>query len=122
MYGFRHHLDVLSEAGHPVHEVRATNGGARSRLWRQIAADVLGRPVQAHPHHPGSALGAALVAALGTGLATDPGKLAIARLDGRIHEPNPAATARYDELYHVYRSLYERNRDLFAIVAREEQP
>lgn len=122
MYGFRHHLDVLSEAGLPVHEVRATNGGARSRLWRQIAADVLGRPVHAYPHHPGSALGAALVAALGTGLATDPGKLAVARLDGRIHEPNPAATARYDELYHVYRSLYERNRDLFAIVAREEQP
>ncbi len=51
-FGFRHHVDVFVELGVPLGRARVTNGGARSALWKQILADVLGvelSPVLAHP-------------------------------------------------------------------------
>ena len=41
-YGFRHHLAVLAERGLTATRARVTNGGARSALWKQVTADVLG--------------------------------------------------------------------------------
>ncbi len=67
-YGFRHHVEVCKELGHPVKRAVITDGGARSPLWRQIVSDVLGIPVTHLRSHPGSALGAAFVAGLGAGL------------------------------------------------------
>ena len=46
-YGFRHHLEVFAELGRRPARVRVTNGGARSRLWKQVVADVLGQPLEA---------------------------------------------------------------------------
>ena len=52
-------------------------------------------------------LGAAILAAAGTGLVRDleAGVVAMTAVDRRI-EPDPAVRARYDELFDVYRSLY----------------
>ena len=55
-YGFRHHVEVLEAGGHRIAGVRIMDGGARSALWRQIVADVLGRAVA---HAPGADLGSA---------------------------------------------------------------
>lgn len=46
--------------------ITLTGGGARSAIWRQIHADVLGRPV-AVPAHPEAAVGMAILAAAGRG-------------------------------------------------------
>ena len=51
----------MRDAGNEVHEIRATGGFARSALWRQMLADVLGMPVGYPAGHEGSAFGAALL-------------------------------------------------------------
>jgi xylulokinase len=104
-YGFRHHVEVLVEGGHPIRSVRIMDGGARSALWRQIVADVLGRSIEYAPGADlGSAFGAAWVAgvALGTWGWTRPPEPAVA---GTVHHAVPERTARYDELYRRYREL-----------------
>jgi gluconokinase len=54
-------LDSLESAGQEVREIRATGGFARSRFWRQLLADVLGRSIGFPESHEGSGFGAALL-------------------------------------------------------------
>ena len=68
-YGFRHHVEVLEAGGHRIDGVCASwTAGARSALWRQIVADVLGRAVAYAPGADlGSAHGVARVAGVAAG-------------------------------------------------------
>ncbi|MBX9593487.1 MAG: carbohydrate kinase, partial [Roseomonas sp.] len=116
-FGFRHHLEVLRELGHGATRVIASDGGAGSRVWMQIAADVLGLPIQLLHGHPGSCLGAAYVAGVGVGAFEDWN--AIGRFvtpAGRV-EPDPAAVARYDAIHPLWRESYERLKPLFPKLA-----
>ena len=119
-YGFRHHLEVIESAGHGVARARIMDGGARSALWRQIVADVIGRPVEYAPGADmGSAHGAALVAGVARGFwgweAPRPPD------EARIcHEPRPEAAEAYARGYRRYRELYEHLRQDFRALARTE--
>jgi xylulokinase len=117
-YGFRHHLAVLSERGLGAAKARVTNGGARSALWKQVTADVLGLPLEPIAGHPGSSLGAAFVAGKGVGLFKAWGDIErFVKVDGRI-EPDPRAHERYGELFAIYRGLYASLKDHFPALHR----
>ena len=60
-------LEIIEKLGVGVSVVRASGGGARSPLWRQILADVFSKPVVRLTTQEGSAYGAALLAMVGTG-------------------------------------------------------
>jgi xylulokinase len=113
IYGFRHHLDVLREAGHIPTRIVATNGGVTSGLWRQIAANVLEMPITSFRGHPGSSLGVAFVAGLAGGMFVDWREIDRFLEDQIVDEPDPATFAIYDERYRTYRALYERVKDLY---------
>jgi xylulokinase len=113
VYGFRHHIDVLEERGLTIRRVLAADGGARSDVWLQIAADVLGHPVRRVAGHPGSSLGAAVAAGVGTGVLPDWRAVERYVRPGKTFEPNPEHGPVYDELYGVYRESYRRLVDLF---------
>lgn len=67
-FGFRHHVDVFRDIGLDLGRVMITNGGSKSRLWKQIHAEVLGTEMYPIVEHPGASLGAGLIAAIGVGL------------------------------------------------------
>jgi xylulokinase len=117
VFGFRHHLDVLAELGHRPGRIVATDGGARSALWRQIAADVLQLPVMYQAHHPGSALGAAFAAGIGSGVIHDWRAIRGYAEVTQTTQPRPALAAGYDHLYGIYRDLYPALRPSFAALA-----
>jgi xylulokinase len=50
-----------------VNQIRLGGGGARSKLWRQIQADVYGREVATVRAEEGAAYGAAILAGVGAG-------------------------------------------------------
>ena len=112
-FGFRHHLDVFSEMGLAPRRVLACDGGAASDLWLQITADVLERPIERLLHHPGSSLGAAFVAGMGTGALGDWGASADYVRPDRVFEPCAANLPACREAYAVYRDLYERLKTLY---------
>jgi len=93
--------------------VVATDGGVRSGLWRQIAADVLGMSITSFPEHPGSALGVAFVAGMAVGLFRDWAEIEAFAGQALRNEPDPEAHARYREAYRLYRQLYETLKPLF---------
>ncbi len=113
IYGFRHHVEVLKEMGHEPERIMATNGGAKSKFWCQIAADILGKTIRSYPSHPGSALGVAFLAGMSVGVFQEWEEIQKFLTDYRIFEPNPKAVQIYDKSYAIYRNLYKQLRPSF---------
>ncbi len=107
-YGFAHHLALFSEASRPIRRVCATDGGSRSRLWMQIAADVVDRPLQVVAGEAASALGVAFVAAMGVGMFTDWHEMIRFISQGPLYQPQRANVERYQKGFALYRDLYTR--------------
>ena len=117
-YALNDTFEIFREIGIPITEVRASGGGARSPLWRQIHADVTSCPHRTLSGEEGPALGAALLAAVGTGAygtVADACKAAIKTVEETA--PDPAAHAVYQKYNAVYRSLYPALKDQFAAVS-----
>jgi xylulokinase len=66
-FSLRDTLSLFAELGIPVAQIRLGGGGARGPLWRQIQADVYGRPVELLAAEEGGAFGAALLAGVAVG-------------------------------------------------------
>ncbi|MGH2371460.1 MAG: FGGY-family carbohydrate kinase, partial [Chloroflexota bacterium] len=117
-YSLRDCLALLREAGIPIADVRASGGGARSPLWRQLQADVFGVPVTLLDNAEGPAYGAALLAGVGAGLYPDVATPCdrTLREAGRV-TPNPGRQATYESYYQVYRALYPALKAPFARLA-----
>lgn len=106
-FSLRDSLTVLDEMGVPAARIRLGGGGARSRLWRRIQADVYGRPVDVPTAEEGAAYGAALLAGVGAGLwgSVDEACAAAVRAAETV-APDPGATAVLDRQYARFRTLY----------------
>lgn len=107
-FAMRDVVDRLDELGIATGPIRLSGGGARSRVWAQIRADVSGRPVEIASAADASPIGAAIVAATAIGLSSSL-QQAAERLSGGIEtiDPNPSAKATYDRSYRRYRTLFD---------------
>ena len=71
VFDLRHSLDCFAEIGLPIAELRIGEGGSHSAVWRQIQADILGRDVVRIATDDLSAVGAAMLAGVGSELYAD---------------------------------------------------
>ncbi|GLS23146.1 carbohydrate kinase [Labrys miyagiensis] len=109
-YAVRHHVEVLRDMGHATTNFLVSDGGSNSSVWMQIVADVLQVPLQRLSGHPGSCLGAAWTAAVGSGLAEDwAGVSGFISLRDRI-EPQASNRSVYARGYESFRALYQQLR------------
>ncbi len=108
VYGMKIGLDRFRELGFDVKQIRMIGGGAKSPIWRQMAADVLDVPVLIPEQAEAAALGAALQAfwMLDGGGVTNLSAI----IDQHVTvdksascEPDPALRDVYDEGYAQYR-------------------
>ena len=67
VYALNDSLAIIRQLGVPVRRIRVGGGGAKSRLWRQLQADVFGTKVHRINAEQGPAFGVALLAAVGAG-------------------------------------------------------
>jgi FGGY-family pentulose kinase len=106
-FGTRQILDDMATHGFTLERIVAGGGGAKSRLWTQIQADVLGRPIHLPRDKETMALGAAIWAGLGAGVFTTY-QDAIGRMVHieRAVAPDPLRRDVYDALYRLYADLY----------------
>jgi xylulokinase len=106
-YGLRDSLELLRALGVSPAKGRVSGGGARSRLWLEIAASVLGLPLELTVVEEGSAYGAALLAGVAGGAFADAEQAVAACIRVReAVEPNPAWASVHDEGYARFRALY----------------
>jgi xylulokinase len=110
-------LSIMEDLGIKPAEVRFTGGGARSKLWASIVADVFARRVVLLEADEGPAYGAALLA--GVGARFFPNVAAACkgavRLAGAV-EPDSLRTEVYRHAYPVFRKLYTRLAPVFPMI------
>lgn len=107
-FGLKDIFSLIQDAGAgDVDQVRVSGGGAKSVVWRQVLADILGTELVTVNTTEGAAYGAALLAgvAAGTWSNVDEACAQTIRINDRI-SPDAANTACYDEIYRQYQSLY----------------
>jgi xylulokinase len=107
-FGLRDSFELMRTVGlAELRQVRVSGGGAKSALWRQILANVLGVELVTVNTTEGAAYGAALLAGVGAGSwpDVDAACQATVRLTGSI-EPQPGIAALYEKAYARYCQLY----------------
>jgi xylulokinase len=114
-YGLRDSLELLRELGLQPAAGRVSGGGARSGLWLQIVASVLGLPLERTESDAGAAFGAALLAGVRSGVFADPAAAvsSCVRVEERI-EPVTAWAEAYGAGYRRFRAVYPAIRPLGA--------
>ena len=113
-YGMRDSLEIIKGMGVAISEIRLSGGGAHSRLWRQICADVFNHPVCTINASEGPAFGVALLAGVGTGVWGSVEDACEQTIKVVSETPvNAASAAVYERYYPVYQKLYASLKDEF---------
>lgn len=101
-------LAIMSEKEEAPHQMRVSGAAAGDDLWNQLKADILGLEVVSMRCHEGSSLGAAALAAVGTGIyATLDEATRVMVRPGSSYEPNEKNHTYYEEMFAIYRNTYE---------------
>lgn len=108
MFEHRRHIDVLKASGSAFDRAILSGGGARSPHWPQMFADCLGVPIVVAEAQETGALGAAIGAAVATGLVSDYAE-GIQKMTRprQTYVPDPQMKAHYDRRYGMFVALSE---------------
>lgn len=108
-FAVRDIVERLERLGLGADTIRVVGGGAKDRTWLQAKADVTGRAVELLVEPEATAMGAALVAAVGIGWFGDLDAAAAAtlRVDGVRFEPDRSLAGRYDDGWAAYRATFD---------------
>ena len=106
-YSLKDCMEIIQGMDIPVSEVRASGGGGKSDVWRQIQADMFKMEVVTINSDEGGALGVAILAGVGAGLfsSVQDGceKLIKIKL---TKQPIKANEAYYEVHHQLYRRIY----------------
>jgi xylulokinase len=114
-FGLRDIVDRFAELGLGQGEIRVVGGGSRNDFLLQLKADVTRKPVRRVVHAEATALGAAMIAGVATGMfaSLDEAADALVSLDPTVYEPDSATAVGYDDAYATYRELYDAVEPVF---------
>lgn len=117
-YSLKDGLEIIKEMGIEVKEVRASGGGGKSPLWRQMQADLYNSEVVTINSTEGPALGVAILAGVGAGVYPSV-EDACERVIKTVTSQKPiiANSEIYNKYYEVYKQLYPALKDQFKKVA-----
>jgi len=123
-FALRESLEIIRGLGVRFDTIVVSGGGARSPLWRQIQADVFGQAVRTVRVREQAAIGAAICAGVGAGIyaGVEGACERVVKSDDQPVEPIPANVRRYDQLFAIYRRLYDDNRESFRALAAISRP
>jgi xylulokinase len=104
----RLNLAVLKEVQVTVDHLVAVGGGSKSRIWREIKADILQIPVSVLTIKEAGTLGSAILCAAAAGLygGIEEAAETMSRI-GETIDPNPAYRDFYAEKFELYRKLHD---------------
>ena len=112
-YEMRLNQERLSQAGIALSPLRATGGGAKSRVWMQMKADVLNLPVTRLGVSEAGAAGCAMLAGTAIGAFRDLKEAAgVMVREKETFLPRPDAHERYEGMYAQYKKIYRAVRPL----------
>ncbi len=108
VYSLRDCLEIIAGMGVNVSEIRASGGGGKSRLWRQMQADIFGNAITTINSGEGPALGVALLAGVGTGVYKNTAEACDTAIKVKsVQQPDMELYSKYSKFYSLYGQLYK---------------
>lgn len=117
-YAMRDSLELMRQLGLTIDQVRASGGGSRSPMWRQMLADVFGSEIVTVNVSQGAAYGAALLAGVGAGVFPDVISAAETAVSTANRSQPGADAAVYADFHPRYQALYPALAPEFKAIAR----
>lgn len=116
-YSLKDCMEILKSTGINAQEVRASGGGGKSTLWRQMQADMFNCDVCTINSSEGGALGVAILAMVGLNEYKSVGEAcdAIIKKD-KVLEPIPQNVPIYKKQYELYKKLYPALKESFKLL------
>jgi len=113
-FGLKDSLQLVKNLNIPINEVRVSGGGAKSKLWRQILADIFEARIDMINSVDGPSYGAAILAAVGAGRYNSVNEACskMIKITESVH-PNEVNKDKYGKMYSIYTSLYGKLKDTF---------
>lgn len=106
-------LERFRAAGMAVETIVSIGGGAKNDVWLQMQADIFGAPVVKLKNEQGPALGAAMLAAVGSRWFASLSECAASFVAyDRSFEPIPANVETYRGLFEIYKSVYANTKEM----------
>ncbi|MCF8002142.1 MAG: xylulokinase [Halanaerobiales bacterium] len=106
-FGLKDSLSLIKDQDIKVKEIRAIGGGAKSRVWQQILADIMGENIKLLNVEEGPAYGAAIIAGVGVGTFESFQNVSenIIKVEDEI-TPIKENVETYEKYYKIYKELY----------------
>lgn len=113
-YSLRDCYELISNLGIKAESLIVSGGGAKSKLWRGIIADVFNAEINTLTCTEGAPFGAAIIAAVGTGNYKDVNAACekMLRVETKI-EPDKKRVEIYNDVYSIYKQFYPLLKDSF---------
>jgi xylulokinase len=108
-FAVRSTIELLEEAGCPIHDLRLSGGQAKNRVWNQWKADIVGKPLQVPTVKDAELVGGLCVYHVARGFSPDFTRASdsLVRFEGTI-EPEPERMRFYAERYRDYKVTCQR--------------
>jgi xylulokinase len=120
-YDLMFNIEKLEASGIIVNEIIAIGGGAVSKKWLQIKADILNRKITTLKNHEAASLGAALLAGLAIGEYPSYKNAVESTIEtDRYIKPNKNNNETYKRRYAIYKDLYESNKTILHRISNLE--
>lgn len=118
-FAIRDSFEVARSLGIAVKETKICGGGAKSPLWRKMIANILNIKVQVLETEEGPALGAAMLATVGTGhyASVEEAAEKIVKVVETV-EPDAQIAARYEKKYQQFKQIYPALKPVFDVMAQ----
>jgi xylulokinase len=109
VFALRDCLEVFEKLGVKIEQVIASGGGAKSRVWRQMQADIFNKEISMTQSTEQAAMGAAILAGAGVGIYKDveDGCRKVVKLKKEKIKPIPENVDIYNQQFKIYQSLYQ---------------
>ncbi|MBU4510456.1 xylulokinase, partial [bacterium] len=122
-FALKDSLELIKDKGVKIKEIRAIGGGAKSRIWQQILADIFDEEVNLLNVEEGPAFGAALIAGVGVGVYSSFAEAVnrIIKVEKTII-PRTQNSERYNQYYQLYKKLYYSLKENFKELAKLTSP
>ncbi len=112
-YEMRLNYEALAGSGIRFEKLNATGGGAHSKLWMQMKADVLNLPITALETVDAGTVGSAMLTGIAVGVFRDLQDAASHMVrEMETYDPRPEMHEKYMQVYQRYRKVYEAVRPL----------
>jgi xylulokinase len=113
-FAAKDNIELFRRKNLPIKEVRLTGGGAKSVIWAQILADVLGVKIAVPKIRDSGALGSAIEASIIAGIFNDFSEAVKEMVEiDKVYNPDLSKTEKYEKIFRIYKRLYETLWDIY---------